>query len=180
MELRAELEGKRIAILVDTLYQEMEVWYPLFRLQEAGAEVVLVAAEAGKTYTSKLGYPAKSDRCYDTLSAKDFDGVVIPGGYAPDHMRRSEDLLRFVRGIDDQGKTVAAICHAPWVTVSAGIMKGRRATCVPAIKDDVINAGAEYVDQAVVVDGNLITSRRPDDLPAFLPALIELIAAQES
>jgi protease I len=175
MELRAELEGKRIAILVDTLYQEMEVWYPLFRLQEAGAEVVLVGAEAGKTYTSKLGYPAKSDRCYDTLSAKDFDGVVIPGGYAPDHIRRYPKANQFVHDMDTHGKLVASICHGPWVLCSAGILKGRRATCFFAIKDDVVNAGARYEDAEVVVDGNLVTSRKPEDLPAFCRAAISVL-----
>ncbi len=175
MELRAELEGKRIAILVDTLYQEMEVWYPLFRLQEAGAEVVLVGAEAGKIYTSKLGYPAKSDRCYDTLSAKDFDGVVVPGGYAPDHIRRYPKANQFVHDMDAHGKLVASICHGPWVLCSAGILKGRRATCFFAIKDDVVNAGARYEDAEVVVDGNLVTSRKPEDLPAFCRAAISVL-----
>ena len=173
------LKGKKIAILCGPDYEDMELHYPRYRLMEEGAEVV-VAGVGPSDYKGKKGYPITVDAQVADLNANDFDAVVIPGGYAPDHMRRSEDLLRFVRAIDDQGKAVAAICHAPWVTISAGIMKGRRATCVPAIKDDVINAGADYIDQPVVVDGNLVTSRRPDDLPVFLPALIDLIAAQES
>jgi protease I len=172
------LEGKRIVILCGPDYEDMELHYPRYRLMEEGAEVV-VAGIGPDTYKGKKGYPITVDAQIADLNPRDFDAVVVPGGYAPDHMRRSEDLLAFVRAIHDDGKTVAAICHAPWVTISAGIMKGRRATCVPAIKDDVINAGAEYVDRPVVVDGNLITSRRPDDLPAFLPALIDAIAAQE-
>ena len=173
------LKGKKIAILCGPDYEDMELHYPRFRLMEEGSEVV-VAGIGPADYKGKKGYPISVDAQVADLNANDFDAVVIPGGYAPDHMRRSEDLLRFVRGIDDQGKAVAAICHAPWVTISAGIMKGRRATCVPAIKDDVVNAGADYVDQPVVVDGTFVTSRRPDDLPVFLPALIDLIASQDS
>jgi protease I len=172
------LTGRKIAILCGPDYEDMELHYPRYRLMEEGAEVV-VAGIGPSEYKGKKGYPITVDVQIADLNPSDFDAVVIPGGYAPDHMRRSDDLLRFVRAIDDQGKVVAAICHAPWVTVSAGIMKGRRATCVPAIKDDVINAGADYVDQPVVVDGNLITSRRPDDLPLFLPAIIDAIASAD-
>src|SRR5580765_3554892 len=150
-----ELKGKRIAILVDNIYQEMEVWYPYFRLQEAGAEVVAVGAKAGETYTSKLGYPVKSQKSYDEVRAADFDGVIVPGGYAPDHMRRHAAALKLVKDLDAQGKLIAAICHAPWVLCSAGILKGRKATCFFAIKDDVVNAGARFEDAEVVVDGNL-------------------------
>jgi protease I len=173
------LKGKKIVMLCGPDYEDMELHYPRYRLMEEGADVV-VAGIGPADYKGKKGYPITVDVQIADLNPNDFDAVVVPGGYAPDHMRRSEDLLRFVRAIDDQGKAVAAICHAAWVTISAGIMKGRRATCVPAIKDDVINAGADYVDQPVVVDGNLVTSRRPDDLPFFLPALIELIATQDS
>jgi protease I len=173
-----QLSGKKIAILVDNLYQEMEVWYPLYRLREAGAEVVTVGAKAGETYTSKLGYPVVSDRSYDQVSAADFDGVVVPGGYAPDHIRRHAKANRFVREMDQDGKLVAAICHAAWVLCSAGILTGRQATCFFAIKDDVIHAGANYVDAEVVVDRNLVTSRKPDDLPAFCRATISVLAGQ--
>jgi protease I len=172
------LRGKKIAILCGPDYEDMELLYPRYRLMEEGAEVV-VAGIGEETYKGKKGYPITVDTQVTSLSANDFDAVVIPGGYAPDHMRRSEDLLAFVREIHDQGKTVAAICHAAWVPISAGILKGRRVTCVPAIKDDVMNAGADYVDEPVVIDGNLITSRRPDDLPKFLPAVINAIATQE-
>jgi protease I len=167
-----ELAGKNIAIFVDTAYQEMEVWYPYYRFQEAGAECVLVGAEAGKVYTSKVGYPATAQISYDALKADDFDGVVVPGGYAPDHIRRHANANHFVRDMDAQGKLVASICHGPWVLCSAGILSGRRATCFFAIKDDVVNAGALYEDSEVVVDRNLVTSRKPDDLPAFCRAAI--------
>jgi len=172
------LQGRKIVILCGPDYEDMELHYPRYRLIEEGA-VVTVAGIGPAEYKGKKGYPITVDAQITDLNPNDFDAVVIPGGYAPDHMRRSEDLLRFVREIHDQGKTVATICHGPWVTVSAGIMKGRRATCVPAIKDDVINAGADYTDAPVVIDGNLITSRRPDDLPAFALAIIEAIAAQD-
>lgn len=171
------LKGKRIAILAGPEYEDLELHYPRLRLEEEGAEVV-VAGIGAHTYTGKKGYPVTVDAQVTDLNAREFDAVVIPGGYAPDYMRRSEELLAFVREIDDQGKAVGAICHAGWVPASAGILKGKRMTCVAAIKDDVINAGAEYVDAPVVVDGNLVTSRKPDDLPHFLPALIEVIAGQ--
>jgi deglycase len=170
-----ELTRKRIAILVDTAYQEMEVWYPYYRFQEAGAESVFVGAEAGKTYHSKVGYPATAHLSYDAVNAGDFDAVVIPGGYAPDYIRRHAKALQFVRDMDAQGKLVASICHGPWVLCSAGILKGRRATCFFAIKDDVIHAGADYEDAEVVVDQNLVTSRKPEDLPAFCRAAIKVL-----
>lgn len=169
------LEGKRVAILVEDMYEELELWYPYYRLLEEGAEVRLVGPEAG-VYESKHGYPAKADFAADEVDSDDFDAVVVPGGYAPDRMRRYKAMLDLVRGVYAKGGLVAAICHAAWVPISAGIMKGKRATCVSAIKDDLINAGAEYLDQEVVVDGNLVTSRTPRDLPAYLPAIIRALS----
>ncbi len=170
-----ELEDKSIAILVDNIYQEMEVWYPYYRFQEAGAECVFVGAEAGKIYASKVGYPVTAQLSYDAVSADDFDGVVVPGGYAPDHIRRHAKANQFVKDMDAQGKLVASICHGPWVLCSAGILRGRRATCFFAIKDDVVHAGALYEDAEVVVDRNLVTSRKPEDLPAFCRASIDVL-----
>jgi len=166
------LEGKRVAILAENHYQELEFWYPLLRLREEGAEVIVVGTGSAKTYTGKYGYPVSVDVTADEVSADDFDAIVIPGGYAPDLLRRYESVLKLVREAFEKGKVVAAICHAGWVFISAGIVKGRKVTGFYAIKDDLVNAGAIYLDQEVVVDGNLITSRVPDDLPAFCGAII--------
>ncbi len=168
------LKGKKVAVLAEEMYQEMELWVPYYRLKEEGADVRVVAPEK-KTYKSKLGYPVTADVAASEVTAKDFDGVVIPGGYAPDMMRRHKAMLDLVKGCFEQGKPVAAICHAGWVPISAGILKGKTATCFFAIKDDMINAGARYVDQEVVVDGNLITSRKPDDLPAFCREVVKAL-----
>ena len=170
------LTNSRIAILVEQQYQEMEVWYPLYRLREAGAEVVAVAAKAGESYPSKLGYPCKSDISYDAARADDFDGVIAPGGFAPDFIRRHPKAIEFVRQIAQQGKLAAAICHGPWVLCSADVLRGKRATSFFAIKDDVVHAGAIWEDSEVVVDDNIVTSRKPDDLPAFCVACIAVAA----
>lgn len=166
------LQGKRIAILAENLYQEMELWVPYYRLMEEGGTVTIVGTGTAKTYTSKHGYPVPVDTSADEVKGTDFDGVVIPGGYAPDLMRRSDGMVRLVREAFDSGKVVAAICHAGWVLCSAGVLKDKTATGFFSIKDDMVNAGARFVDQEVVVDGNLITSRKPADLPAFCRELI--------
>ena len=171
-----ELKGKRVLVMVDQAYQEMEVWVPLYRLREAGAEVVTVGATAGATYPSKLGYPCSAEKSYDQVSAADYHGIVVPGGYAPDHIRRHAKANALVAEFNAQGKLVAAICHAGWVLCSAhGMLKGRKVTSFFAIKDDMVNAGATWIDAEVVVDGNLVTSRKPDDLPAFNRACIEVL-----
>jgi protease I len=167
---------KAAAILVEDLYQEMEVWYPAYRLREAGVRTVFLGT--GKPdYKSKLGYPVAAEGDAKEARPRDFDLVVVPGGYAPDRLRRHESVLKFVAEMDRQGKVVAAICHALWVCVSAGILRGRTVTCFSAIKDDVVNAGARYVDEEVVVDRNLVTSRTPDDLPAFMRETLKLLGA---
>src|SRR5438093_5978662 len=170
-----ELNNLRAAVLVEQQYQEMEVWYPVYRLREAGCQVTLVGPEAGTTYPSKLGYPAKSDRAAKDVSADDFDILVIPGGFAPDFLRRHEAVLKLVSTMAEEGKVVAAICHGAWVLCSTQALKGKKATCFFAIKDDVINAGGKYVDAEVIRDGNLITSRKPDDLPAFMQAILQAL-----
>jgi protease I len=167
-----ELTGKRFVILVDTQFNDHEFWYPFYRLKEAGAEVTVVAAAAGKTYEGKYGTPAKAAKAPAELNVADHAGIIIPGGYAPDHMRRDQNMVSLVRAFDQQGKVVAAICHAGWMLVSAGILKGRTVTSFFAIKDDLVNAGAKWRDHEVVTDRNLITSRTPDDLPAFMRTII--------
>jgi protease I len=173
-----DLHGKRAAILVEQQYQELEVWYPLYRLREAGCHVTLVGPEAGKSYASKLGYPAVCDAAAKDCKPGDFDLLVIPGGFAPDFIRRSEAMLKFTRGMAESGKVLAAICHGPWVLCSTTALRGKRATCFMAIKDDVINAGGKYEDAEVVRDGNLITSRRPDDLPAFMRTIFQALTGK--
>ena len=170
------LEGKRIAILAENLYQEMELWVPYYRLREEGAEVKIVGAGGAKSYASKHGYPVSVDVQADQVKAVEFDAVVVPGGYAPDMMRRHPAMVGLVKEAAQQGKTVAAICHAGWMLCSADVLKGRRATSFFSIKDDMVHAGAQWVDAEVVVDGNLITSRKPDDLPAFCRALVEALS----
>lgn len=171
------LVGRTVAVLAEDLYEDLELWYPVLRLREEGAQVII--AGTGKSeYVGKNGYPLKVDTSVDQLSAAELDAVVIPGGYAPDRLRRYPAVLELVREALAKGKVVAAICHAAWVPISAGIMKGRRATCFFAIKDDVINAGALYQDAEVVRDGNLITSRQPSDLGAFCREIIAALAQE--
>ena len=165
------LQGKTVLIFAAPQFEDLELLYPYYRLKEAGAEVILVGPKA-ELYTSKHGYPAKAEKAAEEVSARDFAAVVVPGGFAPDHLRRYPAVLRLVREASEQGKVVAAICHAGWVLVSAGILRGRTVTSTPAIKDDMINAGAKWVDREVVRDGKLITSRKPDDLPAFCREII--------
>ena len=172
------LRGKRVAILAEKMYEDPELWYPYYRMKEEGALVQVVGTGSADRFESKHGYPVKVDVNADQVSADNFDAVIVPGGYAPDHMRRYPAMVKLVRDAFQQGKVVAAICHAPWMLASAHILEGKNATSVGAIKDDVINAGAHWVDQEVVRDGNLITSRKPDDLPAFCREIIAAMSEQ--
>jgi protease I len=178
------LHDKTILFFAGPLYEDLELWYPKIRLEEEGASTV-VAGTGEKTYQGKRGYPISVDTSVEEISAAEFDGLVIPGGYAPDIMRRSKKLLQLTREIYEAGKPVAFICHAGWVPISAGIVRGKRGTSVGAIKDDLVNAGMLWEDSPVVVDGNLISSRTPADLPQFMKALIAAlrdsrVASQEA
>jgi protease I len=170
------LKDKRIAVLVENIYEDLELWYPVLRFREEGADVTIVGPEAGHTYESKHGYPAKVDRAAESVRGDGFDAVIIPGGYAPDHMRRNAAMKKLVGDALAAGKVVAAICHGGWMLAShPKLMKGRKVTCFHAIADDMTNAGATYTDAEVVVDGNVITSRTPADLPAFSRAIIKAL-----
>ncbi len=163
----------RIAILVADRYEEVEFWYPYYRMKEAGAKVTVLGPSFGpEEVHGKHGHPAKMDKRTRDVSPEDFDAVIIPGGYAPDLLRRCKSTLRFVAGIAGAGKVTAAICHAGWVLISARVIQGKRATSFFSLRDDMINAGADWVDEEVVVDGSIITSRSPEDLPAFCRAIV--------
>ncbi len=164
----------RVAILVENDYQDQEVWYPLYRLKEEGHETVVVGPRSVE-YRSKYGYPVKTEVAASELVPGDLAGVVIPGGWAPDRLRQDPGVLRIVKELFAKQRVVASICHGGWVLASAGVARGRRLTSYQAIRDDMVNAGAEWVDQEVVRDGNLITSRKPDDLPAFCREIIKAL-----
>ena len=168
---------KTVGILVEQDYQDLEVWYPLLRMKEAGHKVLVIGTGTAPSYKGKFGYPISVDTTADKVHARDLDGLVIPGGWAPDFLRRHKAVTSLVKDCHDQGKVVAAICHAGWVLVSAGILKGRTITCFSAIKDDVEAAGATWVDREVQVEGNLITARKPDDLPAFCREILKALEA---
>jgi protease I len=170
------LTGKHILFFAAPLYEDLELWYPKIRLEEEGASCT-VAGLGEKTYQGKRGYPVTPDATVEEVESNDFHALVIPGGYAPDILRRYARVLQLTREIHDAGKPIAFICHAGWVPISAGIVKGRRGTSVGAIKDDLVNAGMAWEDSPVVVDGNLISSRTPADLPDFCRALIRALQA---
>ncbi|HUW23633.1 putative cysteine protease YraA [subsurface metagenome] len=169
----------KVAVLVEDNYQVLEVWYPYLRLREDGIETLLVGTGRKREYKSKEGYPAVEQLPIEKARVADFSGVVIPGGYAPDILRRYKEVNNFVREMYKKNKLVAAICHGGWVLVSAGIVKGKKVTGFYAIKDDLVNAGGKFIDKEVVVDGNLITSRKPFDLPAFCREILRKIKKSE-
>ncbi|PYQ13615.1 MAG: protease [Acidobacteria bacterium] len=164
----------KVALLVENDYQDQEVWFPLYRLREEGYETAVVGPTAA-TYKSKYGYPILAEVAASEARADSFLGVVIPGGWAPDRLRQNAPILKLVKDLFDRRRVVAAICHGGWVLASAGVAKGKRLTSYVAIKDDMVNAGADWADQDVVRDGNLITSRRPDDLPAFCREILKAL-----
>ncbi|MFP4368379.1 MAG: type 1 glutamine amidotransferase domain-containing protein [Bacteroidota bacterium] len=169
------LEGKKIAIFVADMYEDIEFWYPYYRMKEEGADVVVIGPKNG-TYTGKKCLKVTADSSIKEVTPADFDGLIIPGGYAPDHIRRKFEMIDFVRKMNEEEKPIAAICHAAWVLASAGLLKNRNVTSFFSIKDDLVNAGAYWTDQEVVEDGNLITSRNPDDLPVFCKTIIKVLS----
>lgn len=169
---------KTIAAVVDDLYEDLELWYPRLRLQEEGWNMVVAGPVAGKTYAGKHGYPCRAEAAFEDLRADDFDGLLVPGGFAPDRIRRDRHVLSLVRDIHAAGKLVAFICHAGWVVISAGLLRGRRATSTVGIRDDMVNAGVTWVDSPLVVDGNLVSSRTPVDLPLFGKGMVDWLRAR--
>lgn len=169
------LKGKKIIILVENLYEDIELWYPYYRLTEEGAEVVLAGSGSALDYKGKYGYPARANLNVKEVKVNEIDAILIPGGFAPDYLRRYDVVNNLVKNIFDKGKIIAAICHGPSVLINAGVLTGKKATCFMAIKADIINAGATFLDQEVVQDGNLITSRTPADLPAYCKAIINTL-----
>ena len=167
--------AKKIISLLSEDFEDLELWYPVHRLREEGCIVDLVAEEKGKVYHGKYGVPCQSDYTFDEVEAKDYDGILVPGGWAPDKLRRFPKVLQLVREMDEAKKPIGQICHAGWVLISAGILKGRKVTSTPGIKDDMTNAGAEWVDEETVVDGNIISGRRPPDLPSYMKAYIKVL-----
>lgn len=172
----APLEGIRILVFVGDDYEDLELWYPKLRLEEAGAHVTVAGAVPRHVYSGKHGYPCASDAAIDDMEAADFHGVVIPGGWMPDKLRRDPKVLGLVREFSSSGKLVAAICHGGWIPVSAGVYRGVRVTGSPGIKDDLVNAGAIWEDAPAVVDRHHVTSRKPADLPAFMAAIVAVLA----
>lgn len=174
-----QLAPRKILTFVGDVYEDLELWYPKLRLIEAGAEVVVAGQESGVIYAGKHNYPCRSDAAIADMQADDFDGVVVPGGFMPDKLRRDAKVLELVRDFDAAGKLIAAICHGGWIPISAGVYRGVRVTGSPGIKDDLVNAGAVWEDKPVVIDRHFVSSRKPDDLPDFCRAIIDVLARQK-
>lgn len=170
------LANRRILMFVDDVYEDLELWYPKLRLQEAGAHVTVAGAEGGRKYSGKHGYPCIADAAIRDMEAGDFHGLVIPGGFAPDKLRRDAKVKELTRQFADAKKLVAAICHGGWIPISAGVYRGVRVTGSPGIMDDLVNAGATWFDAAVVVDRHFVSSRKPGDLPDFCQGIFEVLA----
>lgn len=171
-----QLQGKKIIQIVSNDFEDLELWYPVLRLREEGAEVHIVGEEANVKFVGKYGVPIESDRALRDINPDDYDALLVPGGWAPDLLRRYEEVLNITRSMDEKKKPIGQICHAGWVLISAGILKGKIVTSTPGIKDDMMNAGATWVNESVVVDGHLISSRRPPDLPDYMREFIKVLA----
>lgn len=177
--MNMNLKNQKILMFVDNEYEDLELQYPKYRMLEAGAKVIVAGPKAKEKYTGKHGYPCQADISLDQVNVNDFDALIIPGGYAPDKLRRIPKVLEITKQFHEQEKLIAFICHAGWIPISAKVIKGVKCTSFMAIKDDMINAGVKWVDEPVVIDGHFISSRSPEDLPMFCPAIIEYLS-QES
>jgi len=172
----SDLANKRLLMFVEDVYEDLELWYPKLRLAEAGAHVTVAGPEMGRTYQGKHGYPCVADAPIADIEAADFHGLVIPGGFMPDKLRRDEKVLQLVRDCAEAGKLIAAICHGGWIPISAGVYRGVRVTGSRGIKDDLVNAGAIWQDAPVVIDRHFVSSRKPDDLPDFCRGILQVMA----
>ncbi|WP_158735384.1 type 1 glutamine amidotransferase domain-containing protein [Alteribacillus sp. YIM 98480] len=168
-----QLSQTRIIALVDEDFEDLELWVPVMRLREEGAEVVLTGKEKGKTYYGKYGVPAEAQAGFSDINPEDFDGILVPGGWAPDKLRRFDEVIDMVKHMDANEKVIGQICHAGWVLISADVLQGKKVTSTPGIKDDMKNAGSLWSDKAVVVDGHLVSSRRPPDIPEYGRELVK-------
>lgn len=173
------LENRKIIALVDTDFEDLELWYPVHRLREEGAQVDLVGEEAKKTYIGKYGVPAESDYAFSEINPADYDAILVPGGWAPDKLRRFPEVIEMVKHMDDHKKPIGQICHAGWVLISANILQGKTVTSTPGIKDDMTNAGATWVDTPAISDGHIVSSRRPPDLPDYMREFIQVMEAAD-
>ncbi|WP_186578132.1 type 1 glutamine amidotransferase domain-containing protein [Aquibacillus kalidii] len=170
------LEDKKVLALIEDDFEDLELWYPVLRLREEGATVDLVGKEANKKYVGKYGVPAESDYAFTDVNPEDYHAILVPGGWAPDKLRRYPEVINFIKHMDDNKKLIGQICHAGWVLISADILNGKQVTSTPGIKDDMTNAGATWIDEAVVVDGHIISSRRPPDLPPYVKVFADKLA----
>lgn len=170
------LTGQKILAFVDDEFEDLEMWYPVLRLREEGAIVHIAGAKAKAKYIGKYGVPIETDYAFDEVRSEDYDGLYVPGGWAPDKLRRYSEVLQLTRECHEANKPIAQICHAGWVLISAKIVEGFTMTSTPGIRDDLENAGATWIDEEVVVDRNIVSGRRPPDLPAFMRAFIALLA----
>ncbi|MCM3490775.1 type 1 glutamine amidotransferase [Alkalihalophilus marmarensis] len=169
------LEGKKVIQIVSKDFEDLELWYPVLRLREEGAEVHIAGEKANETYVGKYGVPIVSEYSFEEINPEEYDAILVPGGWSPDLLRRFDSVLNMVRTLNDQNKPIGQICHAGWVLISAKILEGKTVTSTPGIKDDMMNAGATWVDEPVVVDGNIVSSRRPPDLPDYMREFIKVL-----
>jgi protease I len=179
MSMADSLADHRLLMFVDDIYEDLELWYPKLRLTEAGAHVTVAGPKMGREYRGKHGYPCTADAAIGEMEVADFHGLVIPGGFMPDKLRRDPKVLQLVRGCAEAGKLVAAICHGGWIPISAGVYRGVRVTGSAGIKDDLVNAGAHWEDAPVVVDRHFVSSRKPDDLPDFCRAIVQVLTSRK-
>jgi protease I len=171
-----KLQSKKVLQIVSNDFEDLELWYPVLRLREEGATVHIVGEKANEKYIGKYGVPIMSDKAFSDINPTEYDALLVPGGWSPDLLRRYEEVLQIVRSMNDAQKPIGQICHAGWVLISAKILEGKTVTSTPGIKDDMMNAGATWVDEPVVVDGNLISSRRPPDLPDYMREFIRVFS----